>query len=102
MTTPIRALANGSAATGPVLQATQSVPIVFAIVPDPVGAGYVANLARPGGNGTGFLSFEFGIAAKWLELFCQRSLGWKVRAYALNRMEAKYLRLCRFYFSTLI
>jgi putative tryptophan/tyrosine transport system substrate-binding protein len=61
-------LANGSAAAGPLLQATRSVPIVFAIAPDPVGAGYVDNLARPGGNATGFTSFEFGIGAKWLEL----------------------------------
>jgi putative ABC transport system substrate-binding protein len=61
-------LANGSAATGPLLQATRSVPIVFAIVPDPVGAGYVDSLARPGGNATGFTSFEFGIGAKWVEL----------------------------------
>jgi putative ABC transport system substrate-binding protein len=44
------------------------VPIVFAIVPDPVGAGYVDSLARPGGNATGFTSFEFGIGAKWVEL----------------------------------
>jgi putative tryptophan/tyrosine transport system substrate-binding protein len=61
-------LANGSAAAGPLLQATRIVPMVFAIVPDPVGAGYVDNLARPGGNATGFTSFEFGIGAKWLEL----------------------------------
>src|SRR6185436_11517945 len=57
-------LANGSAAAGPLLQATRIVPMVFAIVPDPVGAGYVDNLARPGGNATGFTSFEFGIGAK--------------------------------------
>src|SRR5207245_7613848 len=44
---------NGSAATGPLLEATRSVPIVFVIVADPVGAGYVASLARPGGYGTG-------------------------------------------------
>jgi len=47
-------LANGSAAMGPLLQVTSIVPIVFVIVPDPVGAGYVASLARPGGNATGF------------------------------------------------
>src|SRR6185295_14056180 len=61
-------LATGSATTGPLLQATRVVPIVFAIVPDPVGAGFVDSLARPGGNSTGFLMFEFGISAKWLEL----------------------------------
>ena len=43
-------------------------PIVFAIVPDPVGAGFVENLARPGGNATGFISFDYGISGKWLEL----------------------------------
>jgi putative ABC transport system substrate-binding protein len=59
-------VANGSAAVGPLLQATSAVPIVFAIVPDPVGAGFVDSLARPGGNVTGFLSFEYGLAAKWL------------------------------------
>jgi putative ABC transport system substrate-binding protein len=61
-------LANGSAAVGPLLQATRTVPIVFAIVPDPVGAGFVESLARPGGNATGFLMFEYGFSAKWLEL----------------------------------
>jgi putative ABC transport system substrate-binding protein len=61
-------VANGSAAAGPLLQATRTVPIVFAIVPDPVGAGFVESLARPGGNATGFLSFEFGLAGKWLAL----------------------------------
>jgi putative tryptophan/tyrosine transport system substrate-binding protein len=61
-------LATGSASTGPLLQATRIVPIVFVIVPDPVGAGFVDSLARPGGNATGFTSFEYGIGAKWVEL----------------------------------
>src|SRR5262249_33617272 len=52
----------------PLLQATRTVPIVFAIVPDPVGAGFVDSLARPGGNATGFISFDYGISGKWLEL----------------------------------
>jgi len=64
-------LANGSAATGPLLQVTSIVPIVFVIVPDPVGAGYVASLARPGGNATGFTSYEYGMTAKWPELLKQ-------------------------------
>ena len=61
-------VANGSAAVGPLLQATRTVPIVFAIVPDPVGAGFVDSLAAPGGNATGFMLFEYGIGGKWLEL----------------------------------
>ena len=61
-------VANGAAAAGPLLQATRAVPIVFAIVPDPVGAGFVDSLARPGGNATGFMLFEYSIGAKWLEL----------------------------------
>jgi len=60
-------LATGSASLAPLLQATRSVPIIFAIVPDPVGAGFVASLAKPGGNATGFMTFEPGISAKWLE-----------------------------------
>ena len=47
---------------------TRSVPIVFAAVIDPVGAGFVASLSRPGGNTTGFLSFEYSLSGKWLEL----------------------------------
>jgi putative tryptophan/tyrosine transport system substrate-binding protein len=64
-------LAPGSAATGPLLQATRTIPIVFATIPDPVGAGFVESLARPGGNATGFIAFEYGLSAKWLELLKQ-------------------------------
>jgi putative tryptophan/tyrosine transport system substrate-binding protein len=64
-------LANGSAAVAPLLQATRAVPIVFVVVPDPVGAGFVESLARPGGNATGFTPFEYGIGVKWLELLKQ-------------------------------
>jgi putative ABC transport system substrate-binding protein len=64
-------LATGSATLGPLLQATRTVPIVFVIVPDPVGAGFVDSLAHPGGNVTGFLMFEYGISGKWLELLRQ-------------------------------
>jgi putative tryptophan/tyrosine transport system substrate-binding protein len=61
-------LVPGAAAAGPLLRATRTVPVVFVIVPDPVGAGFVESLARPGGNATGFTSFEYSIGAKWLEL----------------------------------
>jgi putative ABC transport system substrate-binding protein len=63
--------ASGSATVGPLQRATRAVPIVFALVPDPVGAGFVDSLARPGGNITGFTPFEYGIGAKWLELLKQ-------------------------------
>jgi len=61
-------LSVGSASPGPLLEATHTVPIVFVIVPDPVGAGYVNSLSRPGGNATGFMMFEYSLCAKWLEL----------------------------------
>jgi putative tryptophan/tyrosine transport system substrate-binding protein len=60
--------ASGIPVATPLLQATRTVPIVFAQVVDPVGAGLVANLARPGGNATGFTSPEYGFAGKWVEL----------------------------------
>jgi putative tryptophan/tyrosine transport system substrate-binding protein len=60
--------ASGTTTAAALLQATRTVPIVFVIVVDPVGAGFVASLARPGGNATGFLLFEYGLAGKWLEL----------------------------------
>ena len=60
--------ATGTATVAPLLQATRAVPIVFAVVIDPVGAGFVASLARPGGNATGFTIFEYGMSGKWLEL----------------------------------
>src|SRR5262245_13593683 len=61
-------LATGASAVAPLLKATRTVPIVFTNVVDPVGAGFVDSLARPGGNVTGFVSFEYGLSAKWLEL----------------------------------
>jgi putative ABC transport system substrate-binding protein len=61
-------LTVGSATAGPLLEATRTVSIVFVQAPDPVGAGLVASLARPGGNATGFALFEYGISGKWLEL----------------------------------
>jgi putative tryptophan/tyrosine transport system substrate-binding protein len=59
-------VAGGTSTTGPVLQATHSVPVVFATVVDPVGAGFVDSLARPGGNATGFLLYEYSLGGKWL------------------------------------
>jgi putative ABC transport system substrate-binding protein len=59
---------TGTASAAPLLQATRTVPIVFVTVIDPVGAGFVASLAQPGGNATGFTIFEYGMSGKWLEL----------------------------------
>ena len=61
-------LAHGASTVRPLLQATRTVPIVFPIVADPVAAGFVDSLARPGGNVTGFMTAEYGSAGKWLEL----------------------------------
>ena len=67
--------ASGTTTVAALLQATRTVPIVFAIVVDPVGAGFVASLARPGGNATGFTLFEYGMSGKWLELLKQIAPG---------------------------
>jgi putative ABC transport system substrate-binding protein len=64
-------LANGASAIVPLLQATRTVPIVFPVATDPVGAGWVESLARPGGNATGFMGFEYSLSGKWLELLKQ-------------------------------
>src|SRR5262245_28846147 len=61
-------VAEGSASLAPLLQMTRAIPVVFTIVPDPVGAGFVDSLARPRGNATGFSQFEYGLSGKWLEL----------------------------------
>jgi len=61
-------LADGAVSVSALQGATRTVPIVFVAVPDPVGAGFVKSMARPGGNSTGFTAFEYAIAAKWLEL----------------------------------
>ena len=68
-------LAHGASTVGPLLQATRTVPIVFPIVADPVGAGFVDSLARPGGNATGFMTFEYSMSGKWLELLKQIAPG---------------------------
>ena len=61
-------LAVGSLSVQALLQSTSTIPIIFTIVPDPVGAGFVASLSEPGGNATGFMMFEYSLAGKWLEL----------------------------------
>ena len=61
-------LAHGVTAIRPLLQASRTIPIVFPIAGDPVGAGFVDSLARPGGNATGFMTLEYSFAGKWLEL----------------------------------
>ncbi len=64
-------LAPGTSTVGPLTQATRTVPIVFPIIADPVAGGFVDSLARPGGNATGFMLFEYSISGKWLELLKQ-------------------------------
>jgi putative ABC transport system substrate-binding protein len=64
-------LAHGASTVGALLQATRTVPIVFPLATDPVGAGFVDSLARPGGNATGFMSIEYSMGGKWLELLKQ-------------------------------
>jgi len=68
-------LAIGNYSVAPLLQATRTVPIVFAVVADPVGAGFVESLAHPGGNATGLILFEYSLSAKWLELLKQIAPG---------------------------
>ena len=60
--------AVGTANVGQLLQVTRTLPLVFAYVADPVGAGFIESLARPGSNATGFIQFDYGLSAKWLEL----------------------------------
>jgi putative ABC transport system substrate-binding protein len=64
-------LTSGGQVTELALQATRTIPIVFTIVPDPVGSGFVESLAEPGGNATGFMQFEYSLSAKWPELLTE-------------------------------
>jgi putative ABC transport system substrate-binding protein len=73
--TPDVILASGGSLVAPLLQATRTVPVVFTQTPDPVGAGFVENLARPGGNATGFSLFDYSMGGKWLELLKQIAPG---------------------------
>ncbi|HEY2211307.1 MAG TPA: ABC transporter substrate-binding protein [Bradyrhizobium sp.] len=68
---------SGSAALAPLLQTTHAVPIVFVFVADPVGSGFVKSLARPSGNATGFMAFEYSLSGKWLELLKEITPGLK-------------------------
>jgi putative tryptophan/tyrosine transport system substrate-binding protein len=68
-------LAHGVPTLGPLLQTTRTVPVVFPTAADPVAAGFVDSLARPGGNATGFMDLEYGMAGKWLELLKQIASG---------------------------
>src|SRR3954462_14154604 len=61
-------MVSGASSLTPLLQATRTLPIVFTSVADPVGAGFVESLSRPGGNATGFIQFEYSLSGKWLEL----------------------------------
>ncbi|MBI3759533.1 MAG: ABC transporter substrate-binding protein [Deltaproteobacteria bacterium] len=73
--TPDVILAHGGSTVEPLLQATRTVPIVFPAAVDPVGSGFVDSLARPGGNATGFMGFEYSLSGKWLELLKQIAPG---------------------------
>ncbi len=68
-------LAPGTSTVGPLMQARHTVPIVFPIIADPVAGGFADSLARPGGNATGFMLFEYSISGKWLELLKQIAPG---------------------------
>ena len=68
-------LAHGASTVGPLLQVTRTVPVVFPTAIDPVGAGFVDSLVRPGGNATGFMTFEYSLSGKWLELLKQIAPG---------------------------
>jgi putative ABC transport system substrate-binding protein len=68
---PDAILAHAATTVGPLLQATRTVPVVFPAVVDPVGAGFVDSLARPGGNATGFMNYEYSLSGKWLDLLKQ-------------------------------
>ena len=68
-------VATGGASAAPLLQASRTVPIVFANVPDPVGSGFVESLSQPGGNATGFMQFDYNLSGKWPELLRQIAPG---------------------------
>ena len=75
-------LANGTPAVAPLLEATGTIPIVFVSVIDPIGAGFVASLAQPGGNATGFTIYEYSMGGKWLEVLKRSLLILRERLYS--------------------
>jgi len=83
-------LASGSVSTGALFEATSTVLIVFAHVPDPVGAGFVESLTRPGGNVTGFSPFEYALSGKWLELLREMVPHVNRVAFLFNPATAPY------------
>src|SRR5262249_11041529 len=87
-------LASGLAALTPLLQATRTVPIVFVAVTDPIGGGFVESMARPGGNGTGFIQFEYSLSGKWLQLLKEIAPG--VTRAAVLRDAATTARIGQF------
>ena len=88
-------LAHGASTVGPLLQATRTVPIVFPVISDPVGAGFVDSLARPGGNVTGFMIFEYSMGGKWLELLKQIAPGVTRAAVLRDPTQSRSQPVCR-------
>jgi hypothetical protein len=90
--------ATGTTTVAPLLQATRTVPIVFVLVIDPVGAGFVESLARPGGNATGFLMFEYGLSGKWLDSTFRIGCHWRaacvVHSCSIIIATPRYGRRC--------
>ena len=85
-------LSNSTPVTAALQRATQTIPIVFAIVGDPLGSGFVASLAHPGGNITGLGMFEESIASKWLDLLTQIAPGFPRATFMFNPDTAPYIR----------
>ncbi len=90
VTSPDVLITEGTAALAAVKRETKSIPIIFVNVSDPVGQGFVASLARPGGNATGFTLFEFSIATKWVEILRELVPAVKHIGFPFNRVGCVY------------